>query len=174
MANNKLARTTTIAVAALVLVLGLLGAACTNNRSRPDSTVLSVGSRPAAGAVDECASATASQEDLTGCLFVTETGASIVSPGTSSLDVTPRGTVSFGINGFGPATVVNVMLDSKPVAPITVTVDENGFISGDVVLPALSLGRHIVELVGTTADGKRMVRSGTLNVTGKDKPVLST
>ena len=174
MANNKLARTTTIAVAALVLVLGLLGAACTNNWTRPDSTVLSVGSRPAAGAVDECASATASQEDLTGCLFVTETGASIVSPGTSSLDVTPRGTVSFGINGFGPATVVNVMLDSKPVAPITVTVDENGFISGDVVLPALSLGRHIVELVGTTADGKPMVRSGTLNVTGKDKPVLST
>ena len=173
MANNKLARTTTIAVAALVLVLGLLGAACTNNRSRPDSTVLSVGSRPA-GAVDECASATASQEDLTGCLFVTETGASIVSPGTSSLDVTPRGTVSFGINGFGPATVVNVMLDSEPVPPITVTVDESGFISGDVVLPALSLGRHIVDLVGTTAEGKPLVRSGTLNVTGKDKPVLST
>ena len=174
MAPNKVARTQMIALGVLALMLGMTLAACTNNKSTPDTSVFSVGSAPAAGVVDECASATVSQEEVTGCLFVSDTGASILSPGPSTLDVTPRGTVSFGMNGFGPATVVKVMLDSKPVTPITVTVDENGFISGDVVLPALSLGSHIVDMVGTTADGKRLVRSGKLNVTGKDKPVLNT
>ncbi len=163
-----------IATGVLVVVSGLLGVACTSNKSTPDTTVLSVGPTPVAGAVDECAAATVSQEDITGCLFVTDTGASIISPGTSSLNVTPRGMVSFGMNGFGPATVVKVMLDSKPVAPITVTVDENGFISGDVVLPGLSPGTHIVDMVGMTAEGTPLVRSGKLNVTGKDTPVLNT
>lgn len=161
-------------------MLGVSVAGCTNDKSTPiiksssDTTVLVMGPAPAVGAVDECASATVSQEDVTGCFFVVDTGASILSPGASTLDVTPRGTVSFGMNGFGPATLVKVLLDSKPIAPVTVPVDENGFISGDIVLPALSLGPHMVDLVGTAADGKPLIRKGELNVTGKDKPVLNT